>query len=61
MKIKILFFLLLTNLIYCISKEEAVTKINKILASLPANTISGIIVYNPLTQDTIFSVNEKDR
>jgi len=59
MKIKILFFLLLTNLIYCISKEEAVTKINKILASLPANTISGIIVYNPLTQDTIFSVNEK--
>lgn len=59
MKIKILFFLLLTNLIYCISKEEAVTKINKILASLPTNTISGIIVYNPLTQDTIFSVNEK--
>ncbi|MDD5608210.1 MAG: D-alanyl-D-alanine carboxypeptidase/D-alanyl-D-alanine-endopeptidase [Ignavibacterium sp.] len=59
MKIKILFFLLLTNLVYCISKEEAVTKINKILASLPANTISGIIVYNPLTQDTIFSVNEK--
>lgn len=59
MKIKILFFLLLTNLVYCSSKEEAVTKINKILASLPANTISGIIVYNPLTQDTIFSVNEK--
>ena len=59
MKIKILFFLLLTNLVYCISKEEAVTKINKILASLPTNTISGIIVYNPLTQDTIFSVNEK--
>lgn len=59
MKIKILFFLLLTNLVYCISKEEAVTKINKILATLPANTLSGIIVYNPLTQDTIFSVNEK--
>ena len=51
--------MLLTNLVYCISKEEAVTKINKILASLTANTISGIIVYNPLTQDTIFSVNEK--
>ena len=58
MKKKILFFLLLANFIYGISKEEVADRINKILASLPANTISGIIIYNPLTQDTIFSVNE---
>lgn len=55
---KILFFLLLSNFIYGISKDEVVDKINKILASLPSNTISGILIYNPLNQDTIFSINE---
>ncbi len=59
MKKKILFFLFLTNLLYGISKEEAAEKINKILTSLPANTISGIVIYNPLSQDTLFSVNER--
>lgn len=55
---KTLFFLLFTNLLYSSSKDEVVDKINKILASLPSNTISGILIYNPLNQDTIYALNE---
>ena len=54
----LLFFFFTANFLFGTSKEEVVSKINQILASLPANTISGIVVYNPLSQDTIFSVNE---
>jgi D-alanyl-D-alanine carboxypeptidase/D-alanyl-D-alanine-endopeptidase (penicillin-binding protein 4) len=41
------------------SKEEIANRIKALLSSLPANTISGVLVYNPLIQDTVFTVNEK--
>ena len=40
------------------SKEEIANKIREILSNLPANTISGILIYNPLMQDTVFALNE---
>jgi len=40
------------------SKEEIANRIRAVLSNLPANTISGVFVYNPLMQDTIFAMNE---
>lgn len=40
------------------SKEEIANRIRTIISSLPANTISGVLIYNPLLQDTIFALNE---
>ena len=50
--------LVLSNLVIASSKEEIVNKIRDILSSLPQNTVSGILIYNPLIQDTIFALNE---
>ena len=58
---KILFFLLLINSIsLCTSKEELKKRIENILAKVPDQTVSAIIVFNPQTQDTIFSENASD-
>ena len=58
---KILFFLLLINSIsLCTSKEELKKRIENILAKVPDQTVSAIIVFNPQTQDTIFSENVSD-
>jgi D-alanyl-D-alanine carboxypeptidase/D-alanyl-D-alanine-endopeptidase (penicillin-binding protein 4) len=40
------------------SKEEIANRIRAVLSNLPANTVSGVFVYNPLMQDTIFTMNE---
>lgn len=40
------------------SKEEIANKIREIISNLPANTISGVMIYNPIMQDTIFALNE---
>ncbi len=57
--IKIILFisLLFSNFLTATSKEEIANKIQDILSSLPKNTISGIMIYNPLMQDTIFTLN----
>ncbi len=58
---KILFFFLLINSIsLCTSKEELKKRIENILAKVPDQTVSSIIVFNPQTQDTIFSENASD-
>ncbi len=58
---KILFFFLLINSIsLCTSKEELKKRIENILAKVPDQTVSAIIVFNPQTQDTIFSENVSD-
>lgn len=44
--------------VFASSKEEVANKIKQIIAKLPANTISGVLIYNPILQDTIFSINE---
>ena len=50
-----LFFLGIAN---ATSKEEIANKIREIVSNLPTNTISGILIYNPLMQDTVFALNE---
>lgn len=56
---KILFIsLLFSSITFGISKEEIANKIREIISNLPANTISGILIYNPLMQDTVFAMNE---
>lgn len=51
-------FLFFSSL-YGISKEEVVRQIQNILSSLPKETTAGIMIYNPLTQDTIFFENHQ--
>jgi D-alanyl-D-alanine carboxypeptidase/D-alanyl-D-alanine-endopeptidase (penicillin-binding protein 4) len=56
---KILFISLFISITtFATSKEEIANKIREIISSLPANTISGILIYNPLMQDTVFALNE---
>lgn len=56
--IKILSISLLISLqVLASSKEDVQQKISSLISSLPAFTRSGIIIFNPLTQDTIFSLN----
>lgn len=57
-KTALLILLFTLNNVFAASKEEITNKIKEILNNLPANTISGVLIYNPLTQDTIFAVNE---
>ena len=58
---KILFFFLLINSIsLCTSKEELKKRIENILTKVPNQTVSAIIIFNPQTQDTIFSENASD-
>jgi len=57
---RILFlFLFLSISASASSKEEIANRIKALLSTLPANTISGVLIYNPLIQDTIFASNEK--
>ncbi len=53
-----LFFcqIIFSNLIAS-SKEEIKNKIDNILALLPPTTKAGILIYNPLNEDTIYSLN----
>jgi serine-type D-Ala-D-Ala carboxypeptidase/endopeptidase (penicillin-binding protein 4) len=56
---KILFALILfSGLALPTSKEEVVNKIKEIISNLPQSTKSGILIYNPLTQDTVLALNE---
>lgn len=57
-KIFLFIIVLLSNISFATSKEEIANKIAEILAGMPPNTSSGILIYNPLTQDTIFALNE---
>ncbi len=54
----LLIFLVFSCGIFAASKEEIANKIRSIISKLPANTISGVFIYNPLMQDTIFASNE---
>lgn len=55
---KILFIvLLIISVSFATSKEEIKGIISNIVEKLPISTNVGIIIYNPLTQDTIFQKN----
>jgi len=53
----ILFFLILSSQIFCISKEELKKQIEDLLSAIPASTKVGILIYNPILRDTLFQVN----
>jgi serine-type D-Ala-D-Ala carboxypeptidase/endopeptidase (penicillin-binding protein 4) len=57
MKKILILFLCLISISYGTSKEEIKGIISNIMHKLPASTNVGIIIYNPLTQDTIFQKN----
>jgi D-alanyl-D-alanine carboxypeptidase, serine-type, PBP4 family len=57
MKKILILFLFLISVSYATSKEEIKGIISNIVGKLPATTKVGIIIYNPLTQDTIFQKN----
>lgn len=42
------------------SREEVVLRINEILSKLPSSTHAAVLIFNPLTQDTIFSMNPSE-
>lgn len=54
----ILSVILISTFSFSTSKEEIANKIKEIISNLPSNSASGILIYNPLTQDTIFSLNQ---
>jgi len=49
--------LIFTTHLFSSSKEEIRNKIDIILSKLPATTKAAVFVYNPLTEDTIYSLN----
>ncbi len=53
-------FLFFVNCLFPSSREKTIDRINSLLSSLPAGTKAGIFVYNPLDQDTILTMNEKE-
>ncbi len=53
----LLFSFLIITPILSSSKDEIINKINLILSKLPSSTKAGILIYNPLTEDTIYSLN----
>ncbi len=57
---KILLFILIAAFqTFCTSKEEIKSRIADALDLLPGSTVSAILVYNPLTRDTIYALNSK--
>ena len=59
MKKIFLILILLSVQIFCASKDEIKNRIKDVLNELPSSTTSAILIYNPLTRDTIFELNSK--
>ena len=57
-KTSLFIFLFTLSNLFASSKEEIANRIKEIISNLPANTVSGVLIYNPLMQDTIFALNE---
>jgi D-alanyl-D-alanine carboxypeptidase/D-alanyl-D-alanine-endopeptidase (penicillin-binding protein 4) len=56
--ISILVVLTISNSnLFSSSTEDIQSQIRKVLDALPASTEVGVLIYNPLTEDTIYSVN----
>jgi D-alanyl-D-alanine carboxypeptidase/D-alanyl-D-alanine-endopeptidase (penicillin-binding protein 4) len=56
----LIIILFITSVLFATSREEAVNRIRHILSSMPNSTKVGVLIYNPLVQDTIFSLNAKE-
>ncbi len=57
LKRTIFVLLLFVTASYSSSKEEVVSRIQDFLSRLPSSTHAAVLVFNPLTQDTVFSLN----
>jgi serine-type D-Ala-D-Ala carboxypeptidase/endopeptidase (penicillin-binding protein 4) len=55
-KILFLFIILIYN-IYAVNKDDIKKRISNVLKEIPSNTTVAILIYDPLTQDTIFQKN----
>ena len=55
----LIILLFCANLLSATSREETINRIRNILSSIPQGTKVGVLIYNPLVQDTIFSLNPK--
>jgi D-alanyl-D-alanine carboxypeptidase/D-alanyl-D-alanine-endopeptidase (penicillin-binding protein 4) len=60
LKRTILVLLFFVSAAYSTSKEEIALRITQILKTLPSSTHAAVLILNPLTQDTIFSLNHTD-
>jgi D-alanyl-D-alanine carboxypeptidase/D-alanyl-D-alanine-endopeptidase (penicillin-binding protein 4) len=56
----LIIILFIANFSYANSREDTIARIRELLSSLPSGTKAGVIVYDPLIQDTIFSYNAKE-
>jgi len=54
----IIIIIFVSNL-FSTSTEKIQSEIRSVLDALPSSTEMGILIYNPLTEDTIYSVNHK--
>ncbi len=57
LKRTIFVLLLFVSTAFSSSKDEIASRIHHILSKLPSSTHAAVLVFNPLTQDTIFSLN----
>lgn len=57
LKRTIFVLLLFVTTSYSSSKEEIASGINDFLSRLPSTTHAAVLIFNPLTQDTIYSLN----
>ncbi len=52
-----LLVLFISTISFSTSKEVIKSKIESLLDNLPSGTVAGILIFNPLTEDTIFQLN----
>ena len=56
----VLIVLVLQYLSYAETPEKILEQIDSIISDIPVSTSTAIVVYNPLTQDTILSINHTE-
>jgi len=56
----ILFIIFYLDVLFAESPEKIIQAINNIISDVPASTKMAILIYNPLTQDTLVSINHTE-
>ena len=59
-KYVLIIFFFVTNILNAGSRDGLLNRIRELISSLPSGTKAGVVIYDPLIQDTIFSYNEKE-
>ncbi|NUM62264.1 MAG: D-alanyl-D-alanine carboxypeptidase/D-alanyl-D-alanine-endopeptidase [Ignavibacteriaceae bacterium] len=55
--LKLLFFVLFCYNLFAETPEKIFEHLNKMILDVPKSTKMAVMIYNPLTQDTLFSIN----